>query len=507
MSSLIIRRARLVPVHAGDVVPDAPVDVLVTDGTVAAVAPRLDRPAGTPEVDAEGRWVVPGLWDQHVHLAQWTLSSGRLDLAGARSPEAALAMVAERVAEYPDLPVIGWGHRSAGWDRDATVSELDAVSGETPVVLISGDGHHAWLNTRALLFLAMPVRDSVVRESEWFAVYPRLASLVGNDGTSPEAYRRTLDHAASMGVAGLVDFEFSGGADEWAERWSEGCDVLRVRMATYAEGLDSVLGHGLRSGDPLPLGDGPRDPRLTMGPLKIISDGSLNTRTAWCCEPYGDAHRLEYPSGQPNLSGAELRELLRTAHGHGLEVATHAIGDAAVAEALASYAESGARGSIEHAQMVNRADVHEMARLGIRASVQPAHLLDDRDLTERIWGERSARCFAFRWMLDDGMELALGSDAPVSPLDPWLAMAAAVHRSGDEREAWHGEHALTPREVLAASVDGQGTVAPGSRGDLVLLDADPLDPTGTPDEQASRLKAMQVAGTWVAGREVFTTLD
>ena len=90
--------------------------------------------------------------------------------------------VAERVADYPDLPVIGWGHRSAGWDRDVTVSELDAVSGETPVVLISGDGHHAWLNTVALLFLAMPVRDSVVREAEWFAAYPRLASLVGNDG-------------------------------------------------------------------------------------------------------------------------------------------------------------------------------------------------------------------------------------------------------------------------------------------------------------------------------------
>ena len=251
MSSLIIRRARLVPVHAGDEVPREPIDVQVTDGVVTAVGESLERPAGAPEVQADGRWVIPGLWDQHVHLAQWTLSSGRLDLAGARSPEAALAMVAERVAEYPDLPVIGWGHRSAGWDRDVTVSELDAVSGETPVVLISGDGHHAWLNTVALLFLAMPVRDSVVREAEWFAAYPRLASLVGNDGTSPEAYRRTLDHAASMGVAGLVDFEFSGGAAEWAERWVEGCDVLRVRMATYAEGLEPVLAHGLRCGDPL----------------------------------------------------------------------------------------------------------------------------------------------------------------------------------------------------------------------------------------------------------------
>ena len=163
-------------------------------------------------------------------------------------------------------------------------------------------------------------------------------------------------------------------------------------------------------------------------------------------------------------------------------------------------------GSIEHAQMVNRGDVKEMARLGIRASVQPAHLLDDRDLTERIWGERSARCFAFRWMLDDGVDLVLGSDAPVSPLDPWLAMAAAVHRSGDEREAWHGEHALTPLEVLRASVDGAGTVGVGSLADLALLDHDPLQPADSPADAAAHLRQVSVSGTWVAGRQVHSDL-
>jgi predicted amidohydrolase YtcJ len=243
-----------------------------------------------------------------------------------------------------------------------------------------------------------------------------------------------------------------------------------------------------------------------MGPLKIISDGSLNTRTAWCCEPYSDAHRLEYPAGQPNLSGHELRDLLKRAHGGGLEVATHAIGDAAVAEALAAYAETGAIGSIEHAQLVGRDDVRRMAELGVRASVQPAHLLDDRDLTELAWPGRADRCFAFRWMLDDGVELALGSDAPVSPLDPWLAIAAAVHRSADERDPWHGEQALTPAEALAASVDGQPTVGVGSPGDLVLLDADPLavgtDSAGT----ATALRDMSVALTAVGGRVVHSTL-
>ncbi|MCW2792121.1 MAG: Amidohydrolase 3 [Nocardioides sp.] len=505
VTSLLIRDARLVPLAEGDAVPDHPVDVLVLDGTVSAVGPALDRPDGVEEVSAGGRWLAPGLWDQHVHLAQWTLASQRLDLAAARSPEDVTRQVAERVAEYPDLPVIGWGHRSGGWDRDVTVSELDAVSGDTAVVLISGDGHHAWLNTTALMHLAMPVRDSVVREAEWFAAYARLSTLVGDDGTSPEAYRRTLDHAASMGIVGIVDFEFSGGVKEWAARWAAGADVLRIRMATYADTLEDVIELGLRTGDPLPG----CDDRATMGPLKIISDGSLNTRTAWCCQPYADAHRLEYPCGQANLDGGELRGLLARAHGAGLEVATHAIGDAAVAEALAAYGETGARGSVEHAQLVNRDDVRRMAELGIRGSIQPAHLLDDRDLTEKIWPGRAERCFAFRWMLDDGVELALGSDAPVSPLDPWLAIAAAVHRSADDREPWHAEQTMTPREALAASVDGQPTVGVGSRGDLVLLDRDPLagfDPGADTAAVGEALRTMTVALTVVGGRVVHSAL-
>ncbi|WP_028643900.1 amidohydrolase [Nocardioides sp. URHA0020] len=498
MTSLLIRNARLVPLGEGETLPDRPVDIAVEHGVVSAVGESADRPSGAEEIDAGGRWVIPGLWDQHTHLAQWTLSSQRLDLAGARSPEDATRAVAARIAEFPDLPVIGWGHRSAGWDREVTVSELDAVSGGTPVVLISGDGHHAWLNTTALLHLAMPVRDSVVRETEWFAAYPRLVSLVGSDATSPEAYRRMLEEAAGRGITGMADFEFGAGIGEWIERWGQGCDLLRIRAATYSHQLEEVIAAGVRTGDPLPG----CDDRATMGSLKIISDGSLNTRTAWCCEPYGDAHQLEYPAGQPNLSGHELREQLARAHAAGLEVATHAIGDAAVREALAAYADTGARGSIEHAQMARRDDVRRMAQLGIRASVQPAHLLDDRDLTDRIWGERAERCFPFRWMLDDGVDLVFGSDAPVSPLDPWLAMAAAVHRSDDERGPWHGEQALSVREALVASVDAQPTVGVGSRGDLVLVDRDPLLRDLDPADTAAlghALREVPVALTTVAG--------
>src|SRR6476619_6912828 len=147
-----------------------------------------------------------------------------------------------------------------------------------------------------------------------------------------------------------------------------------------------------------------------------------------------------------------------------------------------------------------------MAELVIRVSIQPFFFFNDRATTEKVWGDRSARSFAFRWMLDDGVELAMGSDAPVSVLDPWLAIASAVHRSADDRGPWHPEQALTVRESLAASVDGQPTVGIGSRGDLVLLDADPL--AEGPDSAATgkALREMPIALTLVDGVTVHTTL-
>ena len=244
MSDLLLRNARIVELGPGPG-HDAP----STSGSRTAGSSRsgrtsTDRP-GCDEYDAEGRWLIPGLWDQHVHLGQWTVSSQRLDLAPVRSPEEATAAVAERLVELPDEPVIGWGHRLSRWDRDPTVAELDEVAPETPVILISGDGHHAWLNTTALIALALPVRDTVVAEREWFAAYARLVTLVGSDSTSPAAYAA---HAGGRRRAwastGIVDFEFSGGASDWAERFAEGADLLRVRMATYADGLDDVIDGG-----------------------------------------------------------------------------------------------------------------------------------------------------------------------------------------------------------------------------------------------------------------------
>lgn len=458
MPSLLIRGARLVPVLEGQ--PDHPVDVRIERGVVVEVGSGITRPPGTEECDADGRWVMPGLWDSHVHLGQWSRSTARLDTGATRSAEETLVLVAERLVAAPGKPVIGWGHRPTLWPRPGTVAELDALAGTTPVVLAAGDGHHAWLSSAAQHALGLPVRDDMVREDEWFAVYTLLDELMpGEDEAS--SYRAAQQRAAALGIVGVVDLEFGDTPHGWRERWTAGADLLRVRTGFYDGQLDDVIAAGLRTGDPLL----PDDDRLRLGPLKIISDGSLNTGTAWC---------REHPVGAPNLSLAELTALQARAHAAGLEVATHAIGDAAVEAALTAYESTGARGSIEHVQLVARDDVVRMARLPIRASVQPHHLVDDRDLAEQIWPDRADRCFAFRWLLDAGVPITLGSDAPVSPLDPWLAIDSAVRRTGDDRPAWHAEQALTRREALAASVDGRTALREGGPGDLVVLDADPL---------------------------------
>ncbi|WP_183096256.1 amidohydrolase family protein, partial [Nocardioides stalactiti] len=137
MTSLLIRAARLVPVEPADRLGLQPVDVLVRDGVVAEVGPGLTRPSGVDEHDAEGRWLMPGLWDSHVHLGQWTLARQRLDTSRVGSVEEAVDLVAHQVSERPGTPVIGWGHRPGTWDREPRAADLDLAAGVTPVVLVA----------------------------------------------------------------------------------------------------------------------------------------------------------------------------------------------------------------------------------------------------------------------------------------------------------------------------------------------------------------------------------
>ena len=492
--SVLLRRVRLVDLD-GSKGSAEPIDVAIRAGVIEAIGPVLPS-AELEVVEGEGRWAIPGLWDAHVHAAQWVRTGRMLPLGSATRAEDVLAAVAgavENVASGRTL--LGFGYRSAGWPRPGTVAELDAVSRGRAVALVSGDAHNGWLNSAAFDLLGVLRRSGPVSENEWFELLRRLDELPGA-APEPSDFVEPMAALAAMGVTGLIDFEFENSFLDWPARFAAGADAVRVRAGVYPHQLDEVIGLGLRTGDALPGTGG----LATMGPLKIISDGSLGSRTAWTREPYSDRPATpEHPCGQSNYSFDELRELLSRAKDAGLQVALHAIGDRANEVAIDALAASGARGSIEHAQLITPSDVRRLAQLGVRASVQPAHLLDDRDLTERVWGERASNAFPLRTMLNAGVELALGSDAPVAALDPWLAIATAVHRSGDERPGWHAEQSLTAREALAASVDGRRLVT-GGVGDVVLLDHDPLALSDDSAAAAASLRATRAALTVCAGR-------
>ncbi|MDQ0374984.1 amidohydrolase [Cellulomonas humilata] len=472
-SDLLLRDARLVD-------GDGPVDVLLRDGRVVAVGPRLD--AGNEQVPLDGRWLMPGLWDAHVHLTQWALARRRLDVSGATSAAHAVTLVAAAPPPPPGTALVGFGFRDGLWPDQPTAALLDAAVGDLPVVLVSGDLHCAWASTAGLRFLGVGSHPTgLLRESEWL---PRQAAV---DHVPDDVADALVDDAsaaaAARGVVGIVDLEIADNVAVWRRRVAARPARLRVRAGVWEEFLDRVVREDLHTGDAI-------GGLVTQGPVKVITDGSLNTRTAFCHDPYAG---LTGPNARGILAvpPSRLAPLMAHATRHGLRCAIHAIGDAANALALDAFAASGATGSIEHAQLVSWEDVERFAALGVVASVQPEHAMDDRDVADRYWTGRTDRAFAFGSLHRAGVRLALGSDAPVAPLDPWVAVDAAVSRSRDGRDAWHPEQAIDRRVALESSVDGRGlTVAVGAPADLVVLDADPL---------TAPLRGMPVAGTLVAG--------
>lgn len=507
MSDLLVRGARWVPLDNDTVAPQGEpsselVDISIVGGRIEAVGPTgsLQRTAGVPVVQAQGRWAIPGLWDQHVHMTQWALSYTRLDTSGVRNTHEACDLVAQALrngaGRTPTGMLTGLGHRCAGWEHQPSVAELDAVSGSTPVVLISGDCHHGWANSAAQAMLGVPPRDDVIAEDEWFDLYARLDALPGAHQETEASMELAVRRAREQGVVGIVDLEFARPWEQWPQRYAAGIGPWRVRTGVYPARLEEVIAAGWPTGAVIPGTNG----LVTQGPLKIISDGSLNTRTAWCCEPYADGALLANPSGKANLSTQEMIALVARGHAHGLTAALHAIGDAAVSAVLDVFEATGATGTVEHAQLLRTEDLPRWAALPVTASVQPAHLLDDRSVTEQCWPDRGDRSFMVAELLRHGIPVVLGSDAPVARLDPWHAMATAVHRGPLGEPGWHDEQALNAQQALAASVDGQ-RLTPGARGDVVLLDADPLA-EGQAHDQAAVLARMSVGATIIDGQIV-----
>ncbi len=466
-----------------------PVDLVIENGLIADIAPTGNlRPTGFV-VDGEGGWLLPGLWDHHVHVLQWALAAERVPLGEVASAHDAATIMG--LAPESDGRRVGSGFRDGLWPDPPSLELLDATTAGVATYLINADVHSVWMNTAAFRREGFePVASGMLREEDAFEISRRVNAVAPD--VADRAVERMARTAAARGVVGLVDLDMTWNDEPWQRRVARGFDTLRVSYGTYPQHLDRAIAEGLRTGDRV---RGATDDLVRVGPLKAITDGSLGTRTAACAHHYpGEVGN----HGLLTVPPEELVDMMTRATAAGLECAIHAIGDVANAHALDAYARTGAVGTIEHAQLVAHADIPRFARLGVAASVQPEHALDDRDMTDTIWAEQSAQPYPLRALADSGANLRFGSDAPVAPLDPWAAIASAVFRTRDGRDAWQPHERVDIDTAIAASTAGGSTapaeIAPGAIADLVIVGADPL----TADERG--LRAMPVRTTLLAGR-------
>jgi predicted amidohydrolase YtcJ len=458
-------------------------------------------------VDLEGRCVLPGFTDSHVHFPTWSLSQRDVKLDGVQTLGEALARVHAHTPAHDWIRGTGW--RSAEWDEQPAKQALDTVTGSRPAALWAKDYHSLWLNSAALELAGgeLEVEGGVVErdesgeptgvlreESAWQF---RARFDIVSDEEWVDATREGMRLANSRGVVAIHDKDGWLGAPRIFQRLAERDGLtLRVWQSVPHERLPELEAVGLRSG----IGD----EFLRIGYLKVFMDGTLGSETA----------RMLDGSGVQITSGEELADILRRGARAGWPVGVHAIGDLANREALDAFeatkelwAPLGLRQRIEHAQCLAPEDVARFAEIGVACSVQFSHAPSDRDLADRFWSEQADGVYAFRSLLESGALLANGSDAPVEELDPLAGIRAGVLRSIDERPAWHPEQALSVEEALrATTVDPawlarderrRGKLTPGFLADLVVLSRDPLD---CPPEE---LETVEVVSTMVGGRWVY----
>lgn len=481
----------------------------------SAAMRELLRPGGRA-VDLGGRAVIPGLIDAHVHFGWHSLAvyQNRVDLDNVPSKEEALARVAAAIARTPP----GRWIQGAGWNKNIwpggqfpTAADLDAVAPDHPVALADKSHHATWVNSRALEAAGItadtsdPEGGEIVRDAAGRPTGMLLETaeeLVSHAIPEPDvaemiaALRQGIAQAQGLGLTGVHDPGHATVLAAMQALRAEGELGLRALVHIPGEDLDAAVQLGLRSG----LGD----EYLRIGGIKLFADGALGPQTAHMLAPYEGIHdRGAGEMGIPTHSAAELAEMVRRAYAAGLSVAIHAIGDAAnraALDAIEGAQRNAERGPafalrpamsnrIEHVQLLHPDDVPRLAALGVVASMQPIHATSDMEMADRYWGERCALAYAWRSVLDEGGELAFGSDCPVETLDPLAGIHAAVTRrraaGGPGPQGWIPGQRLSVVEAVRAytlgaaraSGEGQlkGSLEPGKLADLVVLSHDILE--------------------------------
>jgi predicted amidohydrolase YtcJ len=476
--------------------------------------------------DGKGLTMLPGLIDAHGHVIGLGFAALTLDLSGTNSLEEAQAAIRGYAAKYPDRRWIigrGWNQEKWGLGRFPTAADLDVAVVDRPVWLERVDGHAGWANSRALEIAGITAatkspaggRIEMV-DGKPSGIFVDMASeLVAKHVPAPRPVERDLALAEAqqallkVGVTAIADMGTTV-ADWQSYRRAGDEGWLSVRIFGYAAGIDNMVAIA-----------GPRptpwlyDDKLRLGGVKLYLDGALGSRGAWLKKPYADAPGQ---TGLPLLVPAELRNMMVRASMDGFQTAVHAIGDAANAEAIGAVEDlaptytGDRRWRIEHAQIVDPADLPRLAKNGIIASMQPVHQISDRLMAEaRLGPDRLAGAYAWNSILKAGGKLAFGSDVPVESPNPFHGIAAAITRedaNGQPFGGWMAAERVSREQALAgftidaayaAFAEGRlGSLSPGYRADFILVDTDPL--LASP----AQIRETKVTEAWVGGRPVYT---
>lgn len=468
--------------------PDATA-MAVTDGTVVWLGAEQPGRALHPDaeiVDVDGAFVTPAFVDPHVHVTALGLKLVGLDLTAARSLAHCLELVAAFAAAHPDGVLIGDGWDDTRWPerRPPTAAEIDAAAGPGRLVYLSRVDVHSAAVSTALLDAVPGVRSAAgwapgepVRAAAHHLV--RQAALSRADRALRDRARAAaLDHAAAHGVAEVHE---CGGPDIAGR-----ADLAELLAFEHGVSVRAYWGEAVTD---------PEQARALVAELGVHAlggdlfvDGSLGSRTARLRDPYADApgHGVGY------LDADAVFAHVRACTVAGIQAGFHVIGDAGmdavvagigrVADELGGPAVAARGHRVEHAEMIAPEQIEALARWGVVASVQPGFDAawggPDGMYAARLGAERAAALNPFAAMAAAGVALAIGSDAPVTPLDPWAAVRAAVHH----RTPGHG---LSPRAAFAAATRGAwraggvrdgiaGTLVPGAPASYAVWEADEL---------------------------------
>ncbi|MGB6181191.1 MAG: amidohydrolase family protein, partial [Rhodococcus sp. (in: high G+C Gram-positive bacteria)] len=387
-----------------DPTDETPVDVRIAGDVVDEISTpgeRLQPRASEDVVDCGAGVLLPGFVDGHVHMAQWAMARRRLDVGAATG---AADLVDMLVASGTTEDVRAQGFRGALWTDTPHKDMLESALPGVSVAVTSMDLHTVWLSPALMSELGVEHPTGVFRDHEAIAMLGVVDAGVGQ-ATMDAFISDGTDDLAARGVTEVLDFEYDDNWAAWSRRMSARPSAVRVSASTWPHWLEESISRGRRTGDVAP----DTDSALRMGPLKIMADGSLNTRTACCHDPYPDAD--EESHGLLLVDHGELVHLISRAAGGGIASAVHAIGDRAntvVLDAFETVRERGAPpvgGRVEHAQQVRPEDLRRFRQLGVVASVQPQHAVTDRDVADALWSGRRSLAYGYHSLHRHGATL------------------------------------------------------------------------------------------------------